>query len=85
MALAEPGVELPRGASRKTKALWEICQRFDELFQHPCSQPLSDDWISQYEQVPPCPCCRRGPRQPGRPRPRPQPSPVQLEALAAPG
>lgn len=60
----------------------EICQRFDELFQHPCSQPLSDDWISQYEQRRRAVLPAVAPGSQETP-PAPQPSPVQLEALAA--
>lgn len=65
----------------------EVRRRFDELFDHPQNQPLSDAWIADYEQ-------RRQPPRPHLRQPEtgsvadetdapPEPTPVQRDALAA--
>lgn len=60
----------------------EACRRFDELFAHPRSTPLSDAWIYEYEKR------RIKPTQSFEPgstesEPPPTPSKVQREALQA--
>lgn len=60
----------------------EARQRFEELFAHPKSVPLSDAWIEAYEQrrLPPSRSIAPGSHEQEAP---PEPTTVQLEALAA--
>lgn len=57
----------------------EVRRRFDELFQHPNSYPLTDLWIDEYEQ-------RRTPPEraiaPGSVEQEPPPKPTSIQSLA---
>lgn len=60
---------------------WEAASRFEELFKHPKTLPLTDGWVDDYAK-------RRKPPQPIEPgsteqEPPPEPHDVQLSALAA--
>jgi superfamily II DNA or RNA helicase/HKD family nuclease len=60
----------------------EARERFEGLFGHPKSVPLTDAWIEAYEQrrVPPSRAVEPGSHEQ---EPPPEPNPVQQEALAA--
>ncbi|MGG7055585.1 DUF3427 domain-containing protein [Nitrosomonas sp. ANs5] len=60
---------------------WEAASRFEELFQHPKTVPLTDGWVDDYAK-------RRKAPQPIEPgsteqEPPPEPHEVQQQALAA--
>lgn len=60
----------------------EARRRFDELFAHPRTRPLSDAWIDAYEarRIPPPRAIAPGSQEQ---EPPPQPSAIQVEALQA--
>jgi superfamily II DNA or RNA helicase/SAM-dependent methyltransferase len=60
----------------------EARQRFDELFAHPRTVPLSDSWIESYElrRIPPPRAIAPGSQEH---EPPPEPTSVQVEALDA--
>jgi len=60
----------------------EIRARFDELFSHPRSLPLSDAWIDRYEarRVPPPRAVETGSQEQ---EPPPEPTAVQVDVLEA--